>query len=182
MFVAPAQCRRLNVIAAVCCAWTLLLTTVVGAQTSSSFAFVRTKRLLDEAPQMQAARVRVETEFKKAQLDLAQLQTSLDGLKRRRKQEIDLLSASDAESLEREIAATERKLSRDRDALRSGLTNRQNQLVDEVERSIAAAMADLARERGIEIVVSDEVVMYGNPRLDLTDAVLERLRKMPNNE
>jgi Skp family chaperone for outer membrane proteins len=39
-------------------------------------------------------------------------------------------------------------------------------------------LGDLARERGVDVVLSaDDVVLYGNPRLDLTDEVLARLQR-----
>lgn len=142
---------------------------------ADGLAFVRMQRLLDEAPQMQQARERIEQEFAEPRSELTQLEANIAALKER---DPALLSAAESAALKRRIEASERKLARDREGLRSRLAARQNQLVDGVERVIGEVLGDLARERGVDVVLSaDDVVLYGNPRLDLTDEVLTRLQR-----
>lgn len=158
--------------------WLLFLFLLgTGLASAEGLAFVRMQRLLDEAPQMQQARERIEQEFADARSELTQLEANIVALKER---DASLLPAAEAEALRRRIEASERKLVRDREGLRGRLAARQNQLVDEVERAIGEVLGDLARERGVDVVLSaDDVVLYGNPRLDLTDEVLGRLRQSP---
>ncbi|MCU0753557.1 MAG: OmpH family outer membrane protein [Xanthomonadales bacterium] len=153
----------------------LLLGGGVGTVSAEGLAFVRMQRLLDEAPQMQQARERIEQEFAEARSELTQLEANIAALKER---DPTLLPAAEVEALKRRIDASERKLVRDRESLRSRVAARQNQLVDSVERAIGEVLGDLARERGVDVVLSaDDVVLYGNPRLDLTDEVLARLQR-----
>lgn len=152
-----------------------LLLGLIPTASAEGLAFVRMQRLLDEAPQMQQARERIEQEFAEARSELTQLEANIVALKER---DPALLPAADADALRRRIEASERKLARDREGLRTRLAARQNQLVDGVERSIGEVLGDLARERGVDVVLSaDDVVLYGNPRLDLTDEVLARLKR-----
>ncbi len=155
----------------------LLLASSTGPLAAAEgLAFVRMQRLLDEAPQMQQARERIEQEFAEARSELTQLEANIAALKER---DPALLPAGEAEALKRRIEASERKLLRDRESLRSRLAARQNQLVDGVERAVGEVLGDLARERGVDVVLSaDDVVLYGNPRLDLTDEVLARLKRV----
>lgn len=154
----------------------LLCAGILPAPAADGLAFVRMQRLLDEAPQMQQARERIEQEFAEARSELTQLEANITALKER---DPALLPAAEAEALKRRIDASERKLVRDRESLRSRLAARQNQLVDGVERAVGEVLGDLARERGVDVVLSaDDVVLYGNPRLDLTDEVLARLRRV----
>lgn len=155
----------------------LLLCCGVGSAAAEGLAFVRMQRLLDEAPQMQEARERIEQEFTEARSELTQLEANIAALKER---DVSLLPAAEADALRRRIEASERKLARDREGLRSRLAARTNQLVDGVERVVGEVLGDLARERGLDVVLSaDDVVLFGNPRLDLTDEVLARLRRAP---
>ncbi len=153
----------------------LLLASTGPLAAAEGLAFVRMQRLLDEAPQMQQARERIEQEFTEARSELTQLEANIAALKER---DPALLPAAEAEALKRRIEASERKLLRDRESLRSRVAARQNQLVDGVERAVGEVLGDLARERGVDVVLSaDDVVLYGNPRLDLTDEVLARLKR-----
>jgi outer membrane protein len=154
--------------------------TLAGPATAQSpsppptrIGYVDMKRLLDNAPQVVAGRQKLEREF--AARDAA--------LKTDEKRAADLRQAREATpeakadpAAQREIDALDRSIKRNRDALRAELKTRSDQELDRSWQEINNAVVEYARETGIDLVVPSPVV-YANPRIDITDAVLERLRR-----
>ena len=82
----------------------------------------------------------------------------------------------DPDSLQRQADALRRSVERTRQRLREELRTRSEQEIDRTWPLINDAVADYAREQGYDLVVHSPVV-YVSGRIDITDAVLERMRR-----
>lgn len=151
-----------------------LLPLAVLAQ--AKLGYVDMKRLLDNAPQVQAGRDKLQREFSGRDTSLKQDETRLAELKRVFERDGALLDKTDSDSKKREIDALERNLKRTRDELRAELKSRSDQELDKSWQEINNTVVEYAREQGLDLVVPSPVV-YADPRIDITDRVLERLRR-----
>jgi len=150
-----------------------LLPVVASAQ--GKLGYVDMKRLLDAAPQVQAGRERLQREFAGRDTALKADETRLAELKKA--QERDTAAGKpDADAHKREIDALERSIKRTRDELRVELKARSDAELDKSWQEINNAVVEYAREQGLDLVVPSPVV-YADPRIDITDRVLERLRR-----
>jgi outer membrane protein len=138
--------------------------------------YVDMKRLLDNAPQVVAGRARLQKEFAPRDTALKAEDERLIQLKQKSERDGALMTKDDAEKLKREIEALDRSVRRMREDLRNELKTRSDQELDKSWQEINNAVVEYARAQGIDLVVPSPVV-YANPRIDITDAVLERLRK-----
>lgn len=138
-------------------------------------AFVDMERLLREAPQMRDLRAALQAELADRKRDLEAEAASIEELKRKR----DEPGQPDAEVaiLDRRIAAAERGLKRARTELDELRAVRSNEAVDAIDKLVGEAAAAAARERGFAAVMTREYAVYVDPALDLTEAVLARLRQ-----
>ena len=160
----------------------LLATLAVGAEeTPLRIGYVDIQRLLEEAPQPRAARARLEAEFAERDRLLREEERRLAELRERQRREGPLLSAAEAENLEREAAALERSLRRSREQLQSELIERADLEYQRFFREITEAVIAYAREEGYDLVLPGPAV-YAGPRVDLTDRILERLRREAGEE
>ena len=142
------------------------------APASARIGYVDMKRLLDNAPQVVAGRRKLEREFstrdtalkadEQRLLDLRQKQTGL--------------ARPEADALQREIDALDRSIKRNRDAMRAELKTRGDQELDRSWREINDAVVAFAREQGYDLIVPSPVV-YASPKVDITDRILDRLRR-----
>lgn len=139
-------------------------------------AYVDMKRLLDNAPQVVAGRQKLEREFAPRDTALKTDESRLATLRARHERDAALISRAEADALKREIDALERSIRRSRDALRDELKARSDQELDRSWREINNAVVEFAREQGIDLIVPSPVV-YASPRIDVTDQVLERLKR-----
>ena len=147
-----------------------------AVQAQSKLGYVDMKRLLDNAPQVQAGRERLQREFAARDTALKRDETRLTELKTDFDRNGALLSKTDADAKKREIDALERSVKRTRDELRGELKSRSDQELDKSWQEINNTVVDYAREQGLDLVVPSPVV-YADPRIDITDRVLERLRR-----
>ncbi len=147
-----------------------------AVQAQGKLGYVDMKRLLDNAPQVQAGRERLQREFATRDTALKQEETRLADLKRVFERDGALLSKADADTRKREIDALERSVKRTRDELRGELKSRSDQELDKSWQEINNTVVDYAREQGLDLVVPSPVV-FADPRIDITDRVLERLRR-----
>lgn len=164
----------------------LVLTTLaceVAAQAPSAtrIGYVDMKRLVDSAPQMTEGRRLLEVEF--AARDVA-LQADEKQLNERRttfQRDSATLTAAQADTQKRELDALDRAIRRNRDNLRNELKTRSDQVLDSSWRAINNVVVEFAREQGYDLIVQSPVI-YANPRVDVTEAVLERLRKQQQKQ
>lgn len=142
--------------------------------------YVDMKRLLDNAPQVVAGRQKLEREFAPRDNALNADERRLAELRSRYERDGSLLERSEAEALKREIDALDRAIRRNRDNLRNELKARSDQELDRSWREINNAVVEFAREQNIDLIVPSPVV-YASPRIDITDKVLERLKREYGN-
>lgn len=159
----------------------------VLALTSSSFAaaqagaparvgYVDMKRLLDNAPQVVAGRERLQREFAPRDATLKADEARLATLRERFDHDGAALTKEASEAQKREIDALDRSIRRTREELRGELKTRSDQELDKSWQQINNTVVEYAREQGYDLVVPSPVV-YASPRIDITDAVLERLKR-----
>jgi outer membrane protein len=142
------------------------------APAPTRIGYVDMKRLLDNAPQVVAGRRKLEREFATRDAALKADEQRLAELHRKQA----TLAKDEADALQREIDALDRSIKRSRDAMRAELKTRSDQELDRSWREINEAVVEFARDQGYDLIVPSPVV-YASPRVDITDRILERLRR-----
>ena len=149
---------------------------VAAQPTTMRIGYVDMKRLLDNAPQVLSSRAKLEREFAPRDSELNAEELRLASMRSRHERDSASMSRDDAMALRREIDALDRSIKRKRDALRGELKSRSDQELDRSWREINNAVVEFAREQGIDLIVPSPVV-YASQRIDVTDQVLERLKR-----
>lgn len=159
--------------------WLVLLVLVSAGAASAQDArigYVDMQRLLDNAPQVIDARARLAREFALRDQRLQTDELRLAELLARQRSASDPIDSDAAQRLTAEINALRRSVERSRQRLREELHTRTEEEIDRAFPRINEAVAEYAREQGYDLVLSSPVV-YVSGRLDITDAVLDRLRR-----
>jgi outer membrane protein len=157
----------------------LLLASVVAlAQGAPKIAYVDMKRLLDNAPQVAAARKTLETEFRARDQQLQRETLRLAELREREKKDSALMPQSALLALRREIENLDKTIIRTRTQLRDELKKRQDQELTAQWPLIHKAVGDYARKHGYDLVVHAPV-LYASAQIDITDRILLELKSTP---
>ena len=124
---------------------------------------------------MQESRIRLEREFAARDNTLKADEKRLADLKQRYDRDNAIMAKADADALKREVDTLDRSVKRTREDLRSELNTRAQRERDRIWQQINDIVIDYARAQGFDLIVPSPVV-YASARIDITDAVLERLR------
>jgi len=147
-----------------------------AAQTAAKIGYVDLKRVLDEAPQMIESRARLEREFSSRDGAIKAAEAKLTALKQRYERDSVIMSKDDADALKREIDATERANKRMVDEARSDLATRQAAERDRNWQKMQDIIIEFARSQGYDLIDASPP-LYVSPRIDITDAVLDHLKR-----
>lgn len=138
--------------------------------------YVDMKRLIDSAPQLREGRELLEREFAERDAALRAEQQRLAALEARQRDATAAADPATSESLGREIDALRRNLERTRARLRDDLNRRAQEEYKRRWDAMQDLVTAFARENGYDLIVESPVV-YASPDIDVTDAILERMRR-----
>lgn len=138
--------------------------------------FVNTAKILEEAPQAQAAVARLEREFEPRQKGITDALRSLQQLEQRAERDAQVMSEGERRRLERDIIARRREISRSRDEFNQDFNLRRNEELAKLQREVREIIIELAKSQNYDLILNDVAVIYVNERTDLTNQVLSRLR------
>lgn len=149
---------------------------MVQAAADVKIGFVNSSVLLEQAPQAEQAKQKLEKEFSSREAELRQLRQEIQTLEGRLNREGVTMSDSDRSELERELNRKLRDLQRQQSNFRDDLNLRKNEELGKLQRLVLEAIREVAREKGYDLVLSEGVV-YSAERVELTKDVLSRLEQ-----
>ena len=141
---------------------------VLWAETK--IGFVNAARVLEEAPQADAARKQLEKEFAPRDKDMKKLEEKLarDGA---------IMSESEKRKLERDVLSNQREIKRKTEEFREDLNIRRNEAFERLRKRVFEVIVAIAEKKKFDLIVSDGVV-YASPRMDITKEVVEAAREL----
>lgn len=152
----------------------LLTPTLVLAEVK--VGFVNTVKLMEEAPQAKAAISKMEAEFAPREKELVALQRDIKQAEDKLSRDAAVMSDADRSKTERDLVSRKRELKRAQDEFREDLNIRRNEELSKLQRRLYDAIVDLAKAENYDLIVSEGVV-FASTRIDITDAVLTRLKQ-----
>lgn len=141
--------------------------------------FVNTVKLMEEAPQAKAAISKMETEFAPREKELVAIQREIKQAEDKLARDAAVMSETDRGKVERDLVSRKRDLKRSQDEFREDLNIRRNEELAKLQRHLYDAIVELAKADNYDLIVSEGVV-YASTSIDITDAVLARLKKSGN--
>ena len=169
--------QPVRILLARCAALLVALMCVSGAVHAQQMkvGFVNIPRILQEAPQAEDARERIEQEFAPRDRDLLAQQREVRGMEDKLVKNAAVMSASERSRQEADIRSMKRDLRRSQEEFRDDLNVRRNEELSKLQRLVVDVIQELARGEGYDLVVSEGVV-YAGERVDITDKVISRLQ------
>ena len=153
-----------------------LLAGTAHAQTSSMrIGVVNVARLLEQAPQAQAAMSALQEEFAPRQRDIVGIQRALQEKQQTYDRDGQIMGEAERLSLEREIRDGQRDLEREQNDYLEDLNIRRNEELGKLQRSLLQQVQAHARNAGYDLVVAD--VLYYSSAIDITEEVLRGLQE-----
>lgn len=140
---------------------------------------VNALRVLEQSPQADKARSAIEQEFAPRDKQLVAQQKELKAMEDKLAKDGAIMSETEKKNLERDILGKKRDLKREQDEFRDDFNFRRNEEFGKIQKNIVDAIQKVAKENNYDIVLSDGVI-YASPKADISDLVIEYLKKQDN--
>lgn len=159
--------------------WLILiicLFSVSFAWADQKIAFVNQAKLLQKAPQAEAARSKLQKEFAKRDKALVNLQKKIQSSTEKLQKDAAILSSTELNKLKRKITMMRRDLERDKAAFKEDLSIRQNEELLKLQKSVLQSIKTIAEQEKYDLIISEGVI-YASKQIDVTDKILAQLKK-----
>ena len=149
-----------------------------SAQASPGVAFVRSRRLLEEAPGAKEASTTLQREQNKLRADLALSEDSLTKMLTEYQQKMTMLSAAAKKTQEDAIKARRLSLENRAGAADQQMRKRQQDLLAPIMDRINKALEEIRKESRYSIIpdADNGIIVAADSTLDLTNRVLAKLK------
>jgi len=147
-----------------------------SAQADLKVGYVSVARIFSASPQKAAAEKTIQKEFAAREEKMKGLQSEAQALHEKYNREAITMSEKELQDLQEKMLTVERKLKWEQSIFQDDLKIRRQQILADVEKKIQKAINKIAQDGKFDMIVSDGVV-FASKRVDLTDEVLEQLKK-----
>ncbi len=160
-----------RLVTAVCIA--LTMGTAAEAQ-SIKIGYVNAVKLVEEAPQGEAALEKLEAEFGPRDGELRSLRDQVNRLEEELEKDSLVLRESERLEKERQLRSLRRRLTRSRQEFREDYNLRRNEELGKLQAVVTEAIVEIAKSEGFDLILQDSV--YASQKIDITEKVLRKLR------
>jgi outer membrane protein len=152
----------------------LLLPTSVAAA-DLKIGYVNAVKVIEEAPQGEAALKKLEAEFAPRDKKIVEMQNRLKQLEQDLEKNALLLKDSEHRSKEFEVISLKRDISRATQEFREDYNLRRNEELATLQKVVQKTINEIARQENYDLIL--ESAVYAGPRADITDKILKKLGK-----
>ena len=149
-----------------------------GTLAAQNVAFVNMNNILEDSPQAEEAMRELEKEFSPRDSELVSEREELQRLRDQLEREGDLMTANQRADLERDFTARSREFRRAQESFTEDLNVRRNEELAKLQRLINDAIIELARERNVDLIVTERNVLYASDRIDITDDIIAAMQQL----
>jgi len=173
--------NKIRTLLAIACFLFSLGAQSVRAVEPARIAFVNTPQVLEQAPQAEAVRNTLQSEFAPRDAKLVAEQKKVKELEDKLARDSAIMSDEERRKLERDVLSQKREIKRARDEFNEDFNIRRNEELSKMQREIALSIVSLAKEKGFDLILESGVI-YASDRVDITTEVIERLKQDYNKK
>lgn len=144
-----------------------------------SIAIVNVSTLLENSPQSKAANDKLKADFVPREEALNTEQKAIREMEETLSARIDAGALSEDEKLQqqRELRDRQRKYSRAMEDFREEVRSARDQAIDTLQNQIVEAIGEVREQEHIDLVLRETDYIVASDRIDITDEVMQYLKK-----
>lgn len=153
---------------------TMFISAPVFAETK--IGAVNINKLMEQAPQAQLATEEMKAQFSTRETELLAERDAIKSLEEEYKKNSDVISKTEKDNMEKKIRDRLRDFKRKSDTFTEDFSIARNEALKQIQTEVYKAIVELAETEKYDLIVS-ESVLYASTNVDITDKVLEKLKK-----
>lgn len=138
--------------------------------------YVNAVKVIEEAPQGEAALKKLEAEFGPRDKKLVEMQNRIKQIEQEIEKNALVLKETDRRSKEHEVVILKRDLRRATQEFREDYNLRRNEELAALQKIVQKAIVEIARQDNFDLVLH-EGVLYASQKTDITEKILRKLGK-----
>jgi outer membrane protein len=148
-----------------------------GGAAVENVMVVNMQKVIDQSIMGKAARADLQDDLKKREASLGGRRTEVEKLKADLQKQASLLAGAALADRQQAIAKKERDLQQEFEAQRDEMARKTDSQMKKIISQIDAVLSDIVKSKENAIVVEQDprLVVYSDPKLDITDEVVKRL-------
>jgi outer membrane protein len=146
-----------------------------GAAAELKIGYVNAVKVIEEAPQGEAALKKLEAEFAPRDKQIIEMQNKLKRLEQDLEKNAMVLKDAESRSREFEIVGLKRDLRRATQEFREDYNLRRNEELAALQKIVQKTIAEIAKQDNFDLIL--ESAVYAGPKVDITDKILRKLGK-----
>jgi len=160
---------------------TLLFTAATLASTGVFAAdlkigYVNAVKVIEEAPQGEAALKKLEAEFSPRDKKIIEMQNRIKQLEQELEKSALVLKEADRRAKEHEVVVLKRDVRRLSQEFREDYNLRRNEELASLQKVVYKAIVELAKQENFDLILHEGVI-YAGTKIDITEKVLKKLGK-----
>lgn len=156
---------------------------IFAAAEGGKIAVVDITKVMDSSTAVQKGKVEVKSQHKKYQNDVSSKQQALKKEEAALVQQVSVLSNEDMNEKKKQFMDEVNNAHKEVQQNKIKLDTANRDMLIEVQVVIREVVAEMAEEKGLEIVLPMEPMIFSSSNLDITNEVIERLnKKLPSLE
>lgn len=158
---------------------TALLVIVTNASFAADFkvGVVDMQKILQNDPKVQVLEDKLKKQFSPQQDKIAAMQKQLNDDLTKYKRDISVMKDSDKKASEQKINDEGKKLQETEADFQKQFVLAREDALQSVLKDVQAIVASIAKDQKINLVTVKASVVYNDPELDITDAVIKQIQK-----
>lgn len=150
-----------------------------AAQAEIKIGTIRANDVVRESPYYKAAESRMRAEFDKRQTELESTGKALAEDIKKFQRDAEIMAPDERAKKEKDLSARQVDFQYAQQKFKEDASARDRELTQDLMSKIKDAIQQVAREKGLDLVVQDPV--YSQPSMDITDDVLKLLQSAGGN-
>ena len=132
-------------------------------------------RVLEQSPQAEVARKKLQDEFSPREKKLVAEQNKIRKMEEQLVRDGAIMSASERSKLERNVVSMKRDAKRNQDEFREDLNFKRTEILESLQRKLITTIQKHAKDNGYDILLAEGVI-YANDSINITEEILAKLK------
>ncbi len=138
--------------------------------------YVNAVKVIEEAPQGEAALKKLEAEFAPRDRELVATQNKIKHIEEELEKNALVMKEADRRGKEREVLTLKRELKRATQEFREDYNLRRNEELAALQKVVYKAIVEIAKQEKFDLILHEGTI-YASDKIDITDKVLKKLGK-----
>lgn len=154
----------------------LALVSTVAVAAELKIGYVNAVKVIEEAPQGEAALKKLEVEFSPRDKKIIEMQNRIKLIEQELDKNALVLKESDRRTKEHEVVALKRDVRRLSQEFREDYNLRRNEELAALQKVVYKAIVEIAKQENYDLILHEGVIHAGT-KVDITDKILKKLGK-----